>query len=426
MVEPSESSTSVPEEHEPASPAYRPPFARGYPRDPALDRLLDAFLEGNHALVFEQAPELARSTHDPAIARAALDLHRRLRPDPLALAMLGGTGALLLLLILWFYAHRHGHLPPPPRRPLRAPPRGSLAFWRKHHPKFLTDRSSTLQYDHSRTMEGLAHREGGPATERRKNMTNWAGKTAVITGGTTGIGLAAAKALLAGGAKVLVTGRNEATLGAARAELGAGAIVVKSDTANLADIDALAERVRGELGQVDFVFVNAGIAVFSPLEQVTEGFYDQLFAVNTRGAFFTVQKLAPLVRQGGSFVLNTSVVDEKGMPGTSVYAATKAALRSMARTLSAELLPRGIRVNAVSPGPITTPIYGKLGLPPEAQAGFQQQMTESNPMKRFGRPEEVARAALFLAFEATYTTGAELPVDGGLTQLLASEGGPSA
>jgi hypothetical protein len=122
MVEPSESSTSVPEEHEPASPAYRPPFARGYPRDPALDRLLDAFLKGNHALVFEQAPELARSTHDPEIARAALDLHRRLRPDPLALAMLGGTGALLLLLSLWFYAHRHGHLPPPPRRPLRAPP----------------------------------------------------------------------------------------------------------------------------------------------------------------------------------------------------------------------------------------------------------------------------------------------------------------
>jgi NAD(P)-dependent dehydrogenase (short-subunit alcohol dehydrogenase family) len=248
-------------------------------------------------------------------------------------------------------------------------------------------------------------------------MGKYEGKKAVVTGGTTGIGLATARALLAEGAEVLVTGRSEATLDAARRELGPGAHVARSDTASLADIDALGALVEEKLGRVDFVFVNAGVARFAPLEAVTEGFYDDQFDVNTKGAYFTVKRLASLVRDGGAFVLNTSIVDEKGMPGTSVYAATKAALRSLARTLAAELLPRRIRVNAVSPGPISTPIFGKLGLSPEAQTAFLQQTTENNPMKRFGSPDEVARAALFLGFDASFTTGAELPVDGGLTQL---------
>lgn len=169
-------------------------------------------------------------------------------------------------------------------------------------------------------------------------------------------------------------------------------------------------------GEVDLLFVNAGIAKFAPLEAVTEAHYDEIQAVNAKGAFFVVQRIAPLLRSGSSVVLNTSVVDEKGFPMTSV-SASKAALRSFARTLAAELLPRGIRVNAVSPGPIATAILGKSNLSPEQQAGFEVQLREQNPMKRFGQADEVARAVAFLAFDATFTTGAEIPVDGGATQL---------
>jgi len=251
-------------------------------------------------------------------------------------------------------------------------------------------------------------------------MGRYSGKTAVVTGGTSGIGLATAKLLLDEGARVLVTGRTDKTLDAARVELGGiadGAIVVKSDTSSLADIEKLAGKVKETLGEVDLLFVNAGVAKFAPLEAVTEAHYDEVQAINAKGAFFVVQRIAPLLRTGGAVVLNTSVVNEKGFPATSVYSATKAALRSLARTFAAELLPRGIRVNAVSPGPITTPILGKSGLPPEGVTGFETQLRETNPMKRFSHPDEVARAVAFLAFEATFTTGAELPVDGGAAQL---------
>ncbi len=248
-------------------------------------------------------------------------------------------------------------------------------------------------------------------------MSNYQGKTAVVTGGSTGIGFATAKLLVQGGAKVIFTARSKDAVRAAEKELGPNAIGLVSDTSKLSDIDALAAKAKTELGAVDLLFANAGIAKFVPFADVTEASYDETFAINTKGAYFTVQKLAPLLRQGSAVILNTSVVDEKGMPSTSVYSASKAALRSLARTLSAELLPRGIRVNAVSPGPITTPIFGKLGLPQEALDGMASGMREANPMKRFGTPEEVARATLFLGFEASFTTGAELPVDGGLTQL---------
>jgi NAD(P)-dependent dehydrogenase (short-subunit alcohol dehydrogenase family) len=248
-------------------------------------------------------------------------------------------------------------------------------------------------------------------------MGRYSGKTAVVTGGTSGIGLATAKLLLDEGARVLVTGRTDKTLDAARVELGDRAIVVKSDTSSLADIEKLGGKVKETLGEVDLLFVNAGVAKFSPLEAVTEAHYDEIQGINAKGAFFVVQRIAPLLRSGGAVVLNTSVVNEKGFPSTSVYSATKAALRSLARTFATELMPRGIRVNAVSPGPITTPILGKSGLPPEAVAGFETQLRETNPMKRFGSPDEVARAVAFLGFEATFTTGAELPVDGGATQL---------
>lgn len=248
-------------------------------------------------------------------------------------------------------------------------------------------------------------------------MSKYAGKTAVVTGGSTGIGFATVKLLVQGGAKVVFTARSKDAVESAQKELGPNAIGLVSDTSKLSDLEALAAKTKAELGEVDLLFVNAGIAKFVPFTDVTESFFDETIGINTKGAFFAVQKLAPVLRQGSAVILNTSVVDEKGMAATSVYAASKAALRSLARTLSTELLPRGIRVNAVSPGPIATPIYGKLGLPKEQADAFASTVREGNPMKRFGTAEEVARATLFLGFEASYTTGAELPVDGGLTQL---------
>lgn len=248
-------------------------------------------------------------------------------------------------------------------------------------------------------------------------MGFYEGKTAVVTGGTSGIGLATARLLVSEGARVVVTGRNPKGIAAARAELGERAIVVESDSASLSDIDKLVATVKKELGGVDLLFVNAGIAKFVPLADVTEAGFDETFGINIKGPYFLVQRLAGVIRDGGSVVLNTSVVDEKGFASTSVYAASKAALRSLARTLATELLPRGIRVNAVSPGPITTPIFGKMDLPPEQLDGMAEQFREMVPMKRFGRAEEVAKAVTFLGFDATFSTGVELPIDGGVSSL---------
>lgn len=242
-------------------------------------------------------------------------------------------------------------------------------------------------------------------------------KTVVITGGTSGIGLATAKLLLGGGARVLVTGRTDKTLDAAREELGVGAIVLKSDASSLPDIDALAAAVKESFGTLDVLFVNAGLARFAPFDQTSEAVYDEMLDLNAKGPYFTVQKLAPLMPSGSAVVLTTSSANEKGIPGISAYGVAKAALRSMARTFAAELLPHGIRVNAVSPGPIETPIMGKSGMPKEMTDQFGAQVIEMVPMKRWSQPEEVARAVAFLAFDATFTTGAELPVDGGGTQL---------
>ncbi|MCP3065117.1 SDR family oxidoreductase [Myxococcus sp. K38C18041901] len=247
-------------------------------------------------------------------------------------------------------------------------------------------------------------------------MGRYSGKKVVVTGGTAGIGLAAVKALLAEGAEVLLTGRGEQGLEAARKELGPRAHVVRSDTASLRDIDALAARVKETLGAVDFVLVNAGYAKLVPFEQVTESVYDETFGVNTKGAFFTAQRLAPLVRDGGAFVFTTSVADETGAPGMSVYSGAKAAVRSFVRVLGAELVSRGIRVNAVSPGFTRTPTMGVTGATPQEVESFEQEGLHLTPMKRIADAEEVARAALFLGLEATFTTGAELPVDGGLSQ----------
>ncbi len=248
-------------------------------------------------------------------------------------------------------------------------------------------------------------------------MERYEDKRVVIIGGTSGMGLATAKMLLDGGARVLVTGRSQAGLESALKELGKGAIVVSSDARSLTDIDALASRVKAEFGAFDLLFVNAGLGLFAPLENTTEAMYDEMFNLNTKGPFFAVQKLAPLINRGGAVVLTTSVANVKGMPSLATYGAAKAALRSFARVFAAELLPRGIRVNAVTPGPIDTPIIGKAFPDKDVAAQVTGQMRDMNPMKRFGTPEEIAKAVLFLAFDATFTTGAELPVDGGWSQL---------
>lgn len=247
-------------------------------------------------------------------------------------------------------------------------------------------------------------------------MNRFAGKKAVITGGTHGIGLATARALVDGGAKVLLTGRNAANLGDASRALGSKAVVVASDTSLVADLDALVARTKEELGTIDLLFVNAGVATLDPYAQATEASYDRVFDVNTKGAFFAVQRLAPLIADGGAVVFTTSIANEGGYPGMTVYAGSKAALRSFTRGFAAELLPRRIRVNAVSPGFVKTPTMGVSDATAELRDAFEKEGIATTPMKRIGTPEEVAAAVLFLAFDATFTTGVELAVDGGLGQ----------
>lgn len=246
------------------------------------------------------------------------------------------------------------------------------------------------------------------------------GKNAVVIGGTHGMGLATARLLIDGGARVLITGRNEKNLEAARAELGDRAQALRSDAGDLGDVSILGAIVGQRLGQIDFLHINVGVAELEPFEQVTEASYDRQFAINTKGAFFTVQRLAPLIREGGSIVMTSSVADEGGEAGMSVYSATKAALVSFASGFAAELLPRGIRVNVVSPGFIDTPTKGVAGLSSEEREAFKQVGSDVTPMKRNGTAEEVARAVLFLGFEATFTTGAKFAVDGGLGQRISA------
>ena len=240
-------------------------------------------------------------------------------------------------------------------------------------------------------------------------------KNVVITGGSSGLGLAAAQYLVDNGARVLVTGRSRDTLEEAGRRLGSNGLTVRSDASSLADIDALAGRVRDEFGTIDALVVNAGIGSFDPFEAVTEETFDEVFAINTKGPFFTVQKLAPLLTEGSGVVLTTSIANQTGWDALSVYSASKAALRSMARTLSKELLPMGIRVNAISPGSIDT---GKLEKEaPEKAERLKAEFAASSPMGRWGHPDEFAPAVAFLAFDATYVAGIELVVDGGESQL---------
>jgi NAD(P)-dependent dehydrogenase (short-subunit alcohol dehydrogenase family) len=240
------------------------------------------------------------------------------------------------------------------------------------------------------------------------------GKVAVITGGNSGIGLATAKRLQEEGAKVAISGRSRKTLDEAVKSIGNGVLALQADVANLSEIDKFYAQIAEKFGKFDVLFVNAGVGKFAPLADTSEGVYDEVFDINIKGAYFTIQKALPYLNDGASIILNTSVVDSKGLPGTSAYAATKAALRSIARTAAAELVGRGIRVNAVAPGPIVTPILGRTGLPQEAIDEFSRGIIASVPMKRFGQPEEVAATVAFLASQdASYITGIEINVDGG-------------
>ncbi|MFF3571077.1 SDR family oxidoreductase [Nocardia jiangxiensis] len=247
-------------------------------------------------------------------------------------------------------------------------------------------------------------------------MGSYKGKNIVITGGSSGFGLTTARLFVDSGARVLITGRNRSTLDTAREQLGSNAIAVQSDAASLPDIEALAKRVATEFGLLDALFVNAGVTASAPFESTSPDIYDELFTINAKGPYFTVQKLAPLLREGAGVVLTTSVANIKGIEMISVYAASKAALRSMTRSLARELLPRGIRVNAISPGPVDTGILDR-SMPPETAKAMKQEFRSRNPMQRFGLSEEIATAVEYLAFGATFTTGAELPVDGGASQL---------
>ncbi|MCJ2062201.1 SDR family oxidoreductase [Methylobacterium sp. J-088] len=242
-------------------------------------------------------------------------------------------------------------------------------------------------------------------------------KIALVTGGTSGIGLAAAALFRREGAKVIVVGTDPRRLKAAEAQLGTGSLAIAANLRCSADIDRVIAGVRERYGRIDVLFANAGLGRAAPLEAVTEVDLDEQFEVNFKGVFFTIQKAVPLMSKGSSVVLTTSFLNTKGTPGLSILSASKAAVRSLARTLGAELAPRGIRINAVSPGPISTPFASKLGLSEQELKAFAEGVEGQVPLQRFGEADEVARAALFLASDdSSYMTGAEIVVDGGLSQ----------
>ena len=247
-------------------------------------------------------------------------------------------------------------------------------------------------------------------------MAKLSGKVALITGGTTGIGAATARLFQAEGATVIITGSNPTTLQTARESMP-GIEVIASDQADTAASRRLVDQIKAKHGRIDVLFVNAGIASVAPLEGVDEDAFDTLFDINVRGAYFTVKHAAAVMPDGGAIVLLASVAASTGASGMSVYSASKAALRSFGRTLAVELAPRNIRVNTLSPGPIDTPIFGKSGLSEEQVNGFKQALLSQVPLRRLGTSEEVAAAVLFLAADATFATGTELIVGGGLADV---------
>jgi len=250
-------------------------------------------------------------------------------------------------------------------------------------------------------------------------MKKLEGKVAVITGGNSGIGLATAQQFVTEGAYVFITGRRQGELDKAVKQIDKNVSAIRGDTSNLADLDRLYDAVKQQKGQIDILFANAGIAEFSRMEKVSEAHFDKTFSVNVRGVFFTVQKALPLFKDGGSIILNASTAASKASKISSVYGATKAAVRSFARSFTVELKGRRIRVNAVSPGPIDTPglsdAFGNVGMTEEQ---MKKSIVSGVPMERLGTPHEVAKAVLFLASDdSSFITGIELFVDGGMAQI---------
>ncbi|OJJ16834.1 short-chain dehydrogenase [marine bacterium AO1-C] len=244
-------------------------------------------------------------------------------------------------------------------------------------------------------------------------MSNLTGKVAVVTGGNSGIGYAAAKKFKADGAQVIITGRSADKVSQAANELGVKGIV--ADASSLSAIDSLVEQVKNEFGNVDVLFVNAGVFYPTPLGQISEELYDTQMNINLKGAIFTVEKFLPILNEGASIINLSSINAYTGMPNTAVYAATKAALNSYTRTAATELAARKIRVNAVNPGPVSTPIFGKTGMPEEQLTGFAEAMQNRVPLKRLGQPEDIAKLVAFLASDdASFITGAEYNIDGGI------------
>lgn len=245
-------------------------------------------------------------------------------------------------------------------------------------------------------------------------MSKLKGKTAVITGGNSGIGFATAKLFLQQGATVIITGRNEQAVNDAVQSLGKGAHGIVSDAGKMNDVQTLHKKVSAITPAVDILFVNAGVGVFAPFADTTEDMFDANIDINFKGAFFTVQKLLPLIPDGSSIILNATILVHSGLETSAAYAASKAAVLTLGKTLAVELAGRNIRVNSISPGPINTPIYSKMGMPEDVLQQFAAGVQAKVPLKRFGSSEDIANAALFLASaDSSYMTGSELAVDGG-------------
>lgn len=246
-------------------------------------------------------------------------------------------------------------------------------------------------------------------------MSQLKGKIALVTGGTTGIGLATARQFHAEGATVIVTGQNPTTIEAARQQLPDDVLVLRADARSIADSERVAAEIERRFGGLDIAFLNAGIARFNALEAVDEAFYDDILDINVKGVFFAVQKLSPILRPGASVLVTTSVIVHRGSAGGAIYAASKGALTALVRSLALELAPRGIRINSISPGPIDTPIFTKTGMSPEAISEFTAGLQQKIPLARFGLADEVAKVATFLASSgSSFMTGSEVAVDGGV------------
>jgi NAD(P)-dependent dehydrogenase (short-subunit alcohol dehydrogenase family) len=249
-------------------------------------------------------------------------------------------------------------------------------------------------------------------------MNRFEGKNILVTGGSSGIGAAAAIAFAREGARVAITERDAEGLARVKAELGPNALALVSEAGDVSAQTALVAELQAQMGVIDGVFINAGTAKFGPLAQIDEALWDSSFDTNVKGPYFLIQRLAALMTRGGAIVLNGSINAHIGMPNSSVYAASKAALISLAKTLSAELLPQGVRVNVVSPGPVTTPLYGKLGLSPDQLQTMATSIQTQVPLGRFGTPEEIAATVLHLVSkESAFIVGTEIIADGGMSQM---------